>query len=183
MDALDYNPGRFKDFSRTLNGNENGQLRISNEHLSSCFRNLTINVVNEGDEESHCLEQIGPCPPGSELNNWIAEELPVIFKTNIECSDINGVSNIIPDSQVDFEQNPRIQGSFAEGAIDTKQSMTTSEKLPLHQKNVSTTAYPFGLKENGNLYFQTIAYLFRLMENRTPSVWHHRVRMDKSPSP
>ncbi|KAL4324419.1 hypothetical protein GQ457_11G033620 [Hibiscus cannabinus] len=155
MDALDYNPGRFKYFSRTLNENENGQLR-----------NLTINVVNEGDEESHCLEQIGPCPPRSELNNWIAEELPVIFKTNTECSDINGVSNIIPDSQVDFEQNPRIQGSFAEGAIDTKQSMTTSEKLPLHQKCFNSS---LSVRAQGEwkLLFSTTAYLFRLMENRT----------------
>ncbi|KAK9010715.1 hypothetical protein V6N11_043585 [Hibiscus sabdariffa] len=84
-DAPDYNPRWFKDFSMTLNGNENGQLGISNEHLSSCFGNLTINAVIEGDEENHYLGQIGPCPLG--------------------CSDINGVSDIILDSQFDFEQN------------------------------------------------------------------------------
>ncbi|KAL4388587.1 hypothetical protein GQ457_09G015520 [Hibiscus cannabinus] len=91
-------------------------------------------------------------PPGSELNNWIAEELPVTFKTNTKCSDFNGVSNIIPGSQVDFEQNPRIQGSSVEGAINTKQCMIASEK-----------ATPTSIQK----YVSTTAYLFRLMENRT----------------
>ncbi|KAK8684177.1 hypothetical protein V6N13_040208 [Hibiscus sabdariffa] len=78
---------------------------FTNEDLSSYIENLTINTITEGDEETPYLGQIGPCLPGSELNNWIAEELPVIFKTNTEVLDINGVSNIIPDSQVDFGQN------------------------------------------------------------------------------
>ncbi|KAL4280302.1 hypothetical protein GQ457_03G028240 [Hibiscus cannabinus] len=67
---------------------------------------MRISTVVE-EEGSLYSEMIGPCLPGSELNNWIAEELPVIFKANTEFSDINGVCNIIPDSQVDFEQNPK----------------------------------------------------------------------------
>ncbi|KAL4362504.1 hypothetical protein GQ457_04G022400 [Hibiscus cannabinus] len=83
-DALDHNPGRFKDFSRTINGNENGQMRFTNEDLNPYFNNLTINDVIEEEEGSLYSEMIGPCLRGSELNNWIAEELPVIFKTNTE---------------------------------------------------------------------------------------------------
>ncbi|KAL4386417.1 hypothetical protein GQ457_09G026370 [Hibiscus cannabinus] len=104
-DAPDHNLGRFKNFSRTINGNENGRMSFTNEDLNSYFENLTINAVVEG-EGSLYSEMIGPCLPGSELNNWISEELPVIFKANTEFSDINGVSNIIPDSQIDFEQSP-----------------------------------------------------------------------------
>ncbi|KAL4351456.1 hypothetical protein GQ457_06G010010 [Hibiscus cannabinus] len=104
-DAPDHNLGRFKNFSRTINGNENGRMSFTNEDLNSYFENLTINAVVE-EEGSLYSEMIGPCLPGSELNNWIAEELPVVFKANTEFSDINGVSNIIPDSQIDFEQSP-----------------------------------------------------------------------------
>ncbi|KAK9017849.1 hypothetical protein V6N11_000850 [Hibiscus sabdariffa] len=78
--VLDY----IGDFSRTIDGNENGQMGLTKEDLSSYFENLTINVVIEGNEKSPYLKKIGPCPPGSELNNWTAEELPVIFKTNTE---------------------------------------------------------------------------------------------------
>ncbi|KAK8559962.1 hypothetical protein V6N12_012773 [Hibiscus sabdariffa] len=83
-DVPDYNPGRFRDFSRTIDGNKNGQIRLTKEDLSSYFENLTINAVIEGEEESPYLERIGPCSPGFELNNWITEELPVIFKINTE---------------------------------------------------------------------------------------------------
>ncbi|KAL4384024.1 hypothetical protein GQ457_15G015490 [Hibiscus cannabinus] len=61
-----------------------GIMGLTNEDLSSYFENLTINAVTEGDEEGPYLEKIGPCSPEFELNNWIAEELLVIFKTNIE---------------------------------------------------------------------------------------------------
>ncbi|KAL4384381.1 hypothetical protein GQ457_15G000330 [Hibiscus cannabinus] len=82
-DAPDHNLGRFKNFSRTINGNENGRMSFTNEDLNSYFENLTINAVVEG-EGSLYSEMIGPCLPGSELNNWISEELPVIFKANTE---------------------------------------------------------------------------------------------------
>ncbi|KAK9019602.1 hypothetical protein V6N11_054118 [Hibiscus sabdariffa] len=58
-----------------------------------------------GDKENPYLKQIGPCPQEFELNNWVAEEFPVVFKTNTEFPDINCISNIVPDSQIDFEQN------------------------------------------------------------------------------
>ncbi|KAL4278333.1 hypothetical protein GQ457_03G004940 [Hibiscus cannabinus] len=82
-DAPDHNLGRFKNFSRTINGNENGRMSFTNEDLNSYFENLTINAVVE-EEGSLYSEMIGPCLPGSELNNWIAEELPVVFKANTE---------------------------------------------------------------------------------------------------
>ncbi|KAL4272506.1 hypothetical protein GQ457_13G012000 [Hibiscus cannabinus] len=60
-DVPDHNPRRFRDFSRTIDGNEKGQMGLTNEDLSSYFENLTINAVTEGDEESPYLEKIGPC--------------------------------------------------------------------------------------------------------------------------
>ncbi|KAK8703732.1 hypothetical protein V6N13_047378 [Hibiscus sabdariffa] len=105
-DVPGYNPGQYRDFSKTINGSKNGLLGFTDEDLSSGFVNLTINAVIEGDGEIPYLGQVGPCPPGFELNNWTAEELPVIFKTNTGFLDVNGVSSIIPDSQVDFGQNP-----------------------------------------------------------------------------
>ncbi|KAL4282862.1 hypothetical protein GQ457_16G026280 [Hibiscus cannabinus] len=83
-DAPDHNLGRFKNFSRIIDGNGIRQMGFTNEDLSSYFENLTINVITEGDEETPYLGQISPCLSGSELNNWIAEELHVIFKTNTE---------------------------------------------------------------------------------------------------
>ncbi|KAL4368642.1 hypothetical protein GQ457_05G011370 [Hibiscus cannabinus] len=134
-DAPDHNLGRFKNFNRTINGNENGQMSFTNEDLNSYFENLTINAVVQ-EEGSLYSEMIGPCLPGSELNNWIAEELPVIFKANTEFSDINGVSNIIPDSQIDFEQSPNSEDRHG----SSKSSGLHSNSAPSGSNGQVTTA-------------------------------------------
>ncbi|KAK9011582.1 hypothetical protein V6N11_044429 [Hibiscus sabdariffa] len=95
-----YNPGQFRDFSETADGDKNGQM-----DLISCFKGLAINAVTEDDGENPYLGKIGPCPPGLELNNWITKELPVVFKSNTEFPDINGIGDIVPNLQIDFEQN------------------------------------------------------------------------------
>ncbi|KAK8492494.1 hypothetical protein V6N11_021160 [Hibiscus sabdariffa] len=59
-----HNPRKFKNFSETVDGNENGQM-----DLSLCLKSLGINVVIEDDGESPYLRKIGLCPPGFELNN------------------------------------------------------------------------------------------------------------------
>ncbi|KAK8559400.1 hypothetical protein V6N13_026823 [Hibiscus sabdariffa] len=98
-----YNPGQFENFSVTAD--KNGQM-----DLISCFKGLAINAVTEDDGENPYLEKIGPCPPGLELNNWITEELPIVLKSNTELPDINGISDIVPDLQIDFEQNLSAEG-------------------------------------------------------------------------
>ncbi|KAK8649493.1 hypothetical protein V6N13_130222 [Hibiscus sabdariffa] len=92
-------------FGRTIRGKNSGPLNLTVEDLNAHFGDLTINALMDDGGENYYLEQIFPCLPEFELNNWTAEELPIIFKSNTEVPDINGVSNIIPDSQVNFDQN------------------------------------------------------------------------------
>ncbi|KAK8609166.1 hypothetical protein V6N13_025473 [Hibiscus sabdariffa] len=102
---LDHNQGQFRDSSGIIDGNRNELSSLTSEDLSRYLEDLTINAVTKGDGENPYLGQVGPCPPGFKLNNWIAEELLVIFKSNTKFPNINGISNIVPDLQVDFEQN------------------------------------------------------------------------------
>ncbi|XP_040934483.1 uncharacterized protein [Gossypium hirsutum] len=66
---------------------------------------LSINVIPE--EETREENQIGisPYAPGSVLNNWTEEEVPVTFKINSKSQDINDMSNAATGSASPFEQD------------------------------------------------------------------------------
>ncbi|KAL4336138.1 hypothetical protein GQ457_07G006740 [Hibiscus cannabinus] len=99
-------------FGRKISGENSGSLNLINEDLNAHFGNLTINALMDAEGENYYLKKICPCLPEVELNNWTVEELPIIFKSNTEVPNINGVSNIIPYLQVDFDQNPRPVSSW-----------------------------------------------------------------------
>ena len=44
------------------------------------FQNVSINVIDKEAGASKDVSRIRPCPPGFMLNNWIAEELLVVYK-------------------------------------------------------------------------------------------------------
>ncbi|KAK8683846.1 hypothetical protein V6N13_039892 [Hibiscus sabdariffa] len=92
-------------FGRAIRRKNSEPLNLTVGDLNAHFGDLTVNALMDDGGENYYLEQICPCLPEFELNNWTAEELPIIFKSNTEVPDINGVSNVIPDSQVDFDQN------------------------------------------------------------------------------
>ncbi|KAA3479564.1 L-type lectin-domain containing receptor kinase IX.1-like [Gossypium australe] len=47
----------------------------------------------------------------SVLNNWTAEEIPVVFRANSESSDINDMSDTATDSESPFEQDMCVEDS------------------------------------------------------------------------
>ncbi|KAK8593128.1 hypothetical protein V6N12_045214 [Hibiscus sabdariffa] len=89
-------------FGSTISGKNSGSLNLTDEDLNAHFGNLTVNALIEDKGENYYLEQICPCLPEFELNNWTAENFPSFLS---QTQNINGVSNIIPDLQVDFDQN------------------------------------------------------------------------------
>ncbi|KAL4366965.1 hypothetical protein GQ457_05G020780 [Hibiscus cannabinus] len=71
-------------FGRTISGKNSGSLNLTDEDLNAHFGNLTVNALMDYEGENYYLEQIYPCLPEFELNNWTAEELLIIFKSNTE---------------------------------------------------------------------------------------------------
>ncbi|KAG8481981.1 hypothetical protein CXB51_026895 [Gossypium anomalum] len=65
---------------------------------------LSINAISEGKFEEN-LAGIHPYIPGSVLNNWTVEEIPITFRINSESSDIKDMSNITTDSETPFERD------------------------------------------------------------------------------
>ncbi|PPD97135.1 hypothetical protein GOBAR_DD05839 [Gossypium barbadense] len=66
------------------------------------LQNISINVV---DNESDAIEDVSiicPFPLGYVLNNWIAIDLLVVSKFSPECSDINGMNNLVTSPEIDF---------------------------------------------------------------------------------
>ena len=46
------------------------------------FQNISINVIDKEAGASKDVSRIRPCPPDFMLNNWIAEELLVVYKSS-----------------------------------------------------------------------------------------------------
>ncbi|KAA3488721.1 RNA-directed DNA polymerase (Reverse transcriptase), Ribonuclease H [Gossypium australe] len=70
-----------------------------------------INAISEERIGGENLSGIRPYVLGSILNNWTAEEIPVVFRANTEYSDINDVSDITTNSEYLFEQDLCMEGS------------------------------------------------------------------------
>ncbi|KAK8579299.1 hypothetical protein V6N13_142512 [Hibiscus sabdariffa] len=83
-DPFDHNLGNFKIFSGTIDGKNNRLSNLTDDDLSAHFESLTVNPLIDDERENPYLEQICPCSPELELNNWTAEELLIIFKSNTE---------------------------------------------------------------------------------------------------
>ncbi|KAA3488035.1 reverse transcriptase [Gossypium australe] len=64
--------------------------------------NLSINAISK-EEIGENQSGIRPYIHGSVLNNWIAEEILVIFKTNSEYPDINNMSDAATNSESPFD--------------------------------------------------------------------------------
>ncbi|KAA3483264.1 trans-resveratrol di-O-methyltransferase-like [Gossypium australe] len=74
------------------------------ENLEGMLETLSINAISEegiGENLSGICSYI----PGSVPNNWNAEDILVIFRTNSEPSDINDMSDAAANSESPFEQD------------------------------------------------------------------------------
>ena len=63
-------------------GNEGGPSLLIGEDLVEGFKNLTVDAIAKDGGETDYTALIRPCDPNDEPNNWMVEELPIIF--NIE---------------------------------------------------------------------------------------------------
>ncbi|KAA3467306.1 RNA-directed DNA polymerase (Reverse transcriptase), Ribonuclease H-like protein [Gossypium australe] len=68
--------------------------------------NLSINAIFEEGNEEENLSRICPYTSGNILNNWIVEEIPVVFFYSYNKSpDINDMSDTAAYSEAPFEQD------------------------------------------------------------------------------
>ncbi|KAA3464159.1 RNA-directed DNA polymerase (Reverse transcriptase), Ribonuclease H [Gossypium australe] len=81
------------------------------EDIIAMLGNVHINVISEEAAEGGSLLDIRPYEPGSVLNNWTAEEIPIVFRAISEFPDINDMSNAATGSESPFEQDMCLEGS------------------------------------------------------------------------
>ncbi|XP_016733853.1 uncharacterized protein [Gossypium hirsutum] len=70
----------------------------------------SINAIFEEEAMERNLSGICPYEPGSVLNNWTVEEIPVIFRDNTEPPDVNVMSNADTSPESHFEQDMHFEG-------------------------------------------------------------------------
>ncbi|KAA3472692.1 gag/pol polyprotein [Gossypium australe] len=68
------------------------------------LQNVSINVMDKGDDAIEDVSMIRPCPPGFTLNNWTAVDLLVVSKSSPECSHVNDMNNPVTSPKIDFEK-------------------------------------------------------------------------------
>ncbi|XP_017613920.2 uncharacterized protein LOC108459067 [Gossypium arboreum] len=88
---------------------ESGMTR--EECFEDMFDSLSINAILGEEVEEGNLLGIRPYVPGSVLNNWTAEEIPVIFRANSKSLDINDTSSTDIDPESLLEQGLCLEGS------------------------------------------------------------------------
>ncbi|KAA3481527.1 reverse transcriptase [Gossypium australe] len=122
--------------------------------------------------EGENLSGICPYVLGSVINNWTAEEIPVVFRANSESPDINDMSDTTTDSESLFEQDMCYSlFSFMDGSSGYNQ-------IKMHLEDMEKTTFvtmwgtfcykvmPFGLKNAGAMsrtkkkYVQVLMKLF-----------------------
>ncbi|XP_052489861.1 uncharacterized protein LOC105762890 [Gossypium raimondii] len=79
------------------------------EDIGEMLKDVHINAVESS--EKRALLEICPYEPGSELNNWTAEEIPIVFRAYSESSDINDMSDAVSNTELLFEQDMCLEGS------------------------------------------------------------------------
>ncbi|KAA3479842.1 RNA-directed DNA polymerase (Reverse transcriptase), Ribonuclease H-like protein [Gossypium australe] len=75
------------------------------EMVEDMIKTLSINTVFEEGQKEGNLVGICPYEPGSVLNNWTAEKIPVVFRTNTESPDIDVMSNAAMDPKLLCERD------------------------------------------------------------------------------
>ncbi|XP_016752398.1 uncharacterized protein [Gossypium hirsutum] len=85
--------------------------RTREEIVEELMGSLSINVILEERTMEGNLSSIRPYELGSVLNNWTAEEIPVVLKANTESPDIDVTSNTVTDSESLFEPDMCLEGS------------------------------------------------------------------------
>ncbi|KAA3485545.1 RNA-directed DNA polymerase (Reverse transcriptase), Ribonuclease H-like protein [Gossypium australe] len=68
------------------------------------LQNVSINVMDKEDDAIEDVLMIRYCPSRFTLNNWTAVDLLVVFKSSLECSDVNDVNNPVTNPKIDFEK-------------------------------------------------------------------------------
>ncbi|KAE8716079.1 hypothetical protein F3Y22_tig00110156pilonHSYRG00339 [Hibiscus syriacus] len=82
-----------------------GNSRNTEMMVENALGNLGINVITDDESEEMRAMGIYPAPPGFVLNNWTAEELPVVYKSFTESSNINNMNANDSDPEIDFEKS------------------------------------------------------------------------------
>ncbi|XP_052489886.1 uncharacterized protein LOC105762019 [Gossypium raimondii] len=82
-------------------GQNNSQVTLL---IEKGLQNISLNAIDNENDEIKNASMIRPCPPGYVLNNWTAEDLLVVFKSPSECSDINGMNNPVMNPEINFEK-------------------------------------------------------------------------------
>ncbi|XP_016747561.2 uncharacterized protein [Gossypium hirsutum] len=86
------------------------QERIKEGMVGDVMGIWSVNATFEEEAIERNLSGICPYEPGSVLNNWTVEEIPVIFRDNTEPPDVNVMSNADTSPESPFEQDMRFEG-------------------------------------------------------------------------
>ncbi|XP_052477697.1 uncharacterized protein LOC105793435 [Gossypium raimondii] len=71
----------------------------------------SIHAVYEESTQGRTLPYIRPYESERELNNWTAEEIPVVFRISSESHDINDANVTLTNLESPFERNMCLEGS------------------------------------------------------------------------
>ncbi|XP_052488615.1 uncharacterized protein LOC128041902 [Gossypium raimondii] len=82
---------------------------VSGSGMGGMLENVYTNAIEA--TERRALLEICPYEPRSKLNNWTAEEIPVVFRAYSESSDINDMSDAASNAEPIFEQEVCLEGS------------------------------------------------------------------------
>nr|XP_012461494.1 unnamed protein product [Gossypium raimondii] len=109
-DEVEWEPMTFPHLSKTfVSGGfvypEMLGVRSINTELGS------IHAVYEGATRGRALPDIRPYKSERELNNWTAEEIPVVFRISSESYDINDANVTLTNLESPFERNMCLEGS------------------------------------------------------------------------
>ncbi|KAA3477426.1 Gag-pro-like protein [Gossypium australe] len=67
------------------------------EDIIAMLGNVYINAISKEAIEEGALSDIRPYEPGSVLDNWTAEEIPIVFRAYSEFPDVNDMSHVARD--------------------------------------------------------------------------------------
>ncbi|XP_052479673.1 uncharacterized protein LOC105800897 [Gossypium raimondii] len=109
-DEVEWEPMTFPHLSKTfVSGGfvylEMLGVRSINTELGS------IHAVYEGATRGRALPDIRPYESERELNNWTAEEIPVVFRISSESHDISDANVTLTNLESPFERNMCLEGS------------------------------------------------------------------------
>ncbi|XP_012461467.1 uncharacterized protein LOC105781470 [Gossypium raimondii] len=88
-----------------------------------------INALDTVERET--LLEIRPYEPRSDLDNWTAEEIPIVFRACSESPNINDMNDAASDSESPFEQDRCLGGSQNFEDDEDKQILPHKESLEI----------------------------------------------------